>query len=263
MANTQGVNMLINMFFGVTLNAARGIASQVEGGIQTFISNFTMAINPQVTKSYAAGDLDYMRKLIFVSARLSFCMVLFFAIPICLEVHQILILWLKIVPPYTEIFVQLTLLNMLAMMLTNPLTSAQNATGHIKRYSIVMSSTTLSVFPLTYIAFKCGLPPFSTYIIFFIVYFSMIFIKIWLVKGYVGISYKDYLVKVVMRTLFVAITSLAFPLYLRTCMAPSIFRLIVVSLVSVLCTIIFTYGIGLFTNERTFINQKIIAWIRK
>lgn len=263
MANTQGVNMLINMFFGVTLNAARGIASQVEGGVQTFVSNFTMAINPQVTKSYAAGDLEYMRKLIFVSARLSFCMVLFFAIPICLEVHQILVLWLKTVPPYTEIFVQLTLLNMLAMMLTNPLTSAQNATGHIKKYSIVMSSTTMMVFPLTYIAFKLGLPPFSTYIIFFIVYFSMIFFKVWLVKGFIGITYKDYLVKVVLRTLLVALTSLALPLFLRINMASSPLRLIVVSLASIVCTLFFTYGIGLFASERTFVNQKITAWIRR
>ena len=263
MANTQGVNMLINMFFGVTLNAARGIASQVEGGVQTFVSNFTMAINPQVTKSYAAGDMEYMRKLIFVSARLSFCMVLFFAIPICLEVHQILVLWLKTVPSYTEIFVQLTLLNMLVMMLTNPLTSAQNATGHIKRYSIVMSSTTLTVFPLTYIAFKLGLPPYSTYMIFFFVYFSMIFLKIWLVKNYIGISYKDYLVKVVMRTLLVAIASLTLPLFLRMCMSPSVCRLIVVSLVSVLCTLVFTYGIGLNTSERIVVNQKLLAWIRK
>ena len=263
MANTQGVNMLINMFFGVTLNAARGIASQVEGGVQTFVSNFTMAINPQVTKSYAAGDMEYMRKLIFVSARLSFCMVLFFAIPICLEVHQILVLWLKTVPSYTEIFVQLTLLNMLVMMLTNPLTSAQNATGHIKRYSIVMSSTTLTVFPLTYIAFKLGLPPYSTYMIFFFVYFSMIFLKIWLVKNYIGISYKDYLVKVVMRTLLVAIASLTLPLFLRMCMSPSVCRLIVVSLVSVLCTLVFTYGIGLNTSERLVVNQKLLAWIRK
>ena len=149
------------------------------------------------------------------------------------------------------------------MMLTNPLTSAQNATGHIKKYSIVMSSTTMMVFPLTYIAFKLGLPPFSTYIIFFIVYFSMIFFKVWLVKGFIGITYKDYLVKVVLRTLLVALTSLALPLFLRINMASSPLRLIVVSLASIVCTLFFTYGIGLFASERTFVNQKITAWIRR
>ena len=131
--NTQGVNILINMFFGVTLNAARGIASQVEGLITTFVNNFMVAMNPQITKLYAAGDLSNMHTLVCRGARFAFFMMMFFGIPICLETEKLLSLWLGIVPAYTVLFVRLSFIASMCTLLGYTLVTAQYATGDIKR----------------------------------------------------------------------------------------------------------------------------------
>ena len=152
--NVYGVNILINIFFGVALNAARGIASQIDGLVQQFVRNFITAVNPQITKSYAAGDLDYMHKLVFAGAKYSFFMIMLFAIPICLETEILLTIWLGDgVPPYTVAFVQLTLLSTMCISLGNTIITAVSSTGKIKNYQLVVGLVALSNFPITWIAF--------------------------------------------------------------------------------------------------------------
>ena len=250
MANTQGVSILINIFFGVTLNAARGIAGQVDAAIQTFVSNFMMALNPQITKSYASGDLEYMHKLIYLGSRISFYMVLLFAIPICMEAHEILHLWLNTVPKYTEIFVQLTMLTSMVLVLCNPLTTAQAATGKLKSYSIAMSFLTLSNFPLTYIAFQLGMPPYVTYLLFFFTYFLLIFVKIWFVKDLISITFGDYISNVFFLILKVVFTAGFMPLFIRLIFPAGMFRFLLISIVSILSTTIFSYIFGLKDDEK-------------
>lgn len=250
MANTQGISMLINIFFGVTLNAARGIAGQVDAAIQSFVSNFMMALNPQITKSYASEELDYMHKLIYLGSRISFYMVLFFAIPICLETHEILHLWLNTVPEYTEIFVQLTMLTTMVLVLCNPLTTAQAATGKLKDYSIAMSILTLSNFPLTYFAFKLGMPPYTTYILFFITYLLLIFVKIWFVKDLIKISFRDYFENVFILIIKVVILASTLPIALRLILPSGVIRFVIISFVSILSTILFAYFWGLKADEK-------------
>lgn len=101
---TQGVNMLMNMFFGVTINAARGVANQVDSTVQQFVNNFTTAINPQITKSYASEDLPYMHKLVCIGSKYSFFLTWFFALPLLLEADIVLKIWLKTVPAYAPVF---------------------------------------------------------------------------------------------------------------------------------------------------------------
>ena len=137
--NTQGINILVNIFFGVTLNAARGIATQINALVRQFVSNFMMALNPQITKSYAAGDLKKMHELVFRGARFSFYLMLFFAVPCCIETEKILLLWLTVVPDYTVLFVRLSFLSSMIMVMGNTLVTAQLATGKIKKYQIVMT----------------------------------------------------------------------------------------------------------------------------
>ena len=136
--NNQGVNIMINIYFGVTLNAARGIASQVEGLAMNFVNNFMTALNPQITKSYASGDLANMHQLVCRGAKFSFFLVLFFAIPICFETEHILCLWLETVPDYAVLFVRMTFLSTLCTVLGYTLVTSQLATGRIKKYQIVM-----------------------------------------------------------------------------------------------------------------------------
>ena len=103
---SQGLNMMLNIFFGPVVNAARGIATQIQGVVQQFVANFQMALNPQITKSYAQGDLESMHKLVCRSAKVSAFLMMFFAVPIILETDTILTLWLKNPPAYASIFLK-------------------------------------------------------------------------------------------------------------------------------------------------------------
>lgn len=143
---TQGVNILMNLFFTVAVNAARGVATQIEGVVMSFVNNFTTAINPQITKSYASGDREYLFQLIHRGSKYSFFLVLFFALPILLETETILTLWLGLVPVYTSQFVRLSLLVALLSVISNTLVTSMLATGNIKKYQIVVGGTGMLVF---------------------------------------------------------------------------------------------------------------------
>lgn len=250
--NTQGVNILINLFFGVTLNAARGIATTVDHMVQQFVRNFMVALNPQITKSYAAGDYDYMHKLVFLGSKYSYFLMLLFMIPICLETRLLLTLWLKIVPDYAVVFTQLSLIASLCMMLSNTLTTSIAATGKIRNYQLVVGMMSLSIFPMTWIAFKLGMSPISCYVIYLFVFFLMIFAKIKLVKDKIYMSGYAYVRNVLLKALGVTILSIIIPLLICFIQEDSVFRLIEVSIISLLCTLAFIYYVGMSRFERDY-----------
>ena len=134
----QGGNIVINLFYGPSVNAARGIANQVNSAIMGFVSNFMTALNPQITKSYASGDRQYMLTLIFQGARLSFYMLLLLSLPVLVNTHYILVIWLKIVPEHAVLFVQLILIFAMSESISNPLITAMLATGKIKKYQMIL-----------------------------------------------------------------------------------------------------------------------------
>lgn len=257
MFNTQGVNILINMFFGVTFNAARGIATQVESAVMQFVNNFMTALNPQITKSYAAGDLDYMHTIICRGAKYSFFLMFLFALPICLEAREVLSLWLKIVPPYSIIFVRLTFLTAAATMLGNTLYTAQFATGNIKKYQITITIWGLWVFPLTWLAYKCGMPAATTYIIYFMIYFILIFVRIRLVKDLIKMPWEMYIKNVLFRVAIVVMTSSILPVFIVASMKEGVLRLILTCIASLACTAASIYYLGMAMNERATAIQLI------
>ena len=259
--NTQGVNILINLFFGVTLNAARGIATTVDNMVQNFVRNFMVALNPQITKSYAAGDYDYMHKLIFFGSKYSYFLMLFFMIPICLETKLLLVLWLKIVPDYAVAFTQLSLIASMCMMLSNTLTTAIAATGKIRNYQLVVGMMSLSIFPMTWMAFKLGMSPISCYVIYLSVFFLMIFAKIKLVKDKINMSGYAYVQNVLIKALGVTILSIMIPLLVCFLQEDSLFRLIGVCIISFVCTLVSVYYVGMSEFERNYckdiVNRKL------
>lgn len=161
--NGQGINILINLFFGTALNAARGIATQVDSAINTFVQNFMMALNPQITKSYAAKDFVHVNSMIIVGTKFAFFLLWIFCIPVILNTDFILRIWLKEVPDYTILFIQLGLYYNLINALSQCLYTTMLATGKIKKYQIVVGSIGFLSFPLTYVFFKLGYPPDSAY----------------------------------------------------------------------------------------------------
>lgn len=259
MFNTQGLNILINLFFGVTLNAARGVATQVEHAVMNFVTNFMTAVNPQITKSYAEGNLGYMHTLICRGAKYSFFLMLFFAVPICLETDQILSLWLEKVPDYAVDFVRLTFVTSMCSVIGNTLVTAQCATGKVKRYQIIVSIWGLWVFPLTWIAFEMGFSPVSAYLIYAFIYFVLIFIRIYLVKDLIKMPWKTYIKSVILKCAIVTLVSFVLPYVVYVCFEASILRLIEVVVMGSISVVGTIYVLGLDEKEKHF----VIIQIRK
>ena len=154
--NNQGINLLINLFFGVTLNAARGLATQVDGAINTFVQNFMMALNPQITKSYAAEDFIQVNKMVGFGTKIAFFLFWIIAFPVFVNIDFLLQLWLKQVPEYTAIFIRLGIIYTMCQNLSQCLYITMLANGNIKTYQIVVGGISLLAFPVTWLCFKFG-----------------------------------------------------------------------------------------------------------
>lgn len=264
MLNTQGVNILMNLYFGVAVNAARGIATQVDAALKQFVYNFTTAVNPQITKSYAQGDLAYMHKLVCRSAKFSAFLMMFFAVPIILETNTILTIWLKTVPDYAVIFLQWIIISsFMDTVLANPLVTSMFATGKIKRYQIIVTTVGCLVFPLSWIAFKLGFEPQVGYILYFFIYTILLFVRLYLLKDMVKLPVMMYIREVLYKLAPVIVVGFAIPGILILTMDASWLRLILVCLLSVLVTAASEYFIGLSNKEKDFVAEKIKLVIGK
>lgn len=264
MLNTQGVNILMNLYFGVAVNAARGIATQVDAALKQFVNNFTTAVNPQITKSYAQGDLDYMHKLVCRSAKFSAFLMMFFAVPIILETNTILTIWLKTVPDYAVIFLQWIIISsFMDTVLVNSLVTSMFATGKIKRYQIIVTTVGCLVFPLSWIAFKLGFEPQVGYILYFIIYTILLFVRLYLLKDMVKLPVMMYIREVLYKLAPIIVVGFAIPGILILTMDAGWLRLILVCLLSVLVTAASEYFIGLSNKEKNFVAEKIKLVIGK
>ena len=263
MLNTQGVDMLINIFFGVTLNAAKGVATQVQNAVMQFVNNFTVAVNPQITKSYAAGETDYMYKLVCRGAKYSYFLLLFFLVSIVCEADYILKLWLKIVPEHAPLFLRLTLFGALSMGMGNTLYTAVFATGRIRKYQLWVTVVGCLVFPLTWIAFRLGFPASATYVIFIAVYYALVFVRLFIAKGLLGIPLWPYVKEVVVRTLAVTVAAFVLPLLVVYVMPQGFLRLCVSCVVGILSVTAGVYTIGLGRNERKKFVGKAVDIVKK
>ena len=256
--NTQGINILINLYFGVAVNAARGISIQVESAIMRFVNDFTTAVNPQITKSCAVGDKESMFKLVCRGAKFSYFLMFCLALPFLFETPLILKLWLNIVPDHTVAFFRLSMIGSMCNMLGNTGATACMATGKIRHYVIVITTIGCLVFPFTWIAFKLGAVVETTYLIFIVVYISLIFIRLHIMKGLIGFPPIMFIKEVLLRVLIVTIPTILIPYMLTTLMNPGIIRLLVVTVVSFCSGVLFVYALGLSKGERVFVRNKII-----
>ena len=254
---TQGISIILNIFFGVTVNAARGITTQVQGAIQGFITNFQVAVNPQLYKSYAINDLNRMTNLIYSSSRFSFYLMLILSLPIFFEVEPILTLWLKNVPDHTSEFVRYILLIMLFETLTNPIIVAINATGQIKKCQLIVGLLLLSILPISCVAFKFNCPPESAYLIQFIMLFCAQVARFLILKPMINISLKEYFRRVVFNVLLVFVVAGIIPLFIYVLLPQSIFTIISVMVSSIISTMLAVYFIGMNIDERQSVRKLV------
>ena len=261
--NTSGLNILINIFFGVSFNAARGLAGSIEGHIKKFYNDFMTAINPQITKSYAAGQLDDMHKLVCRGTRLSYLLMFTLTLPFMFEAYVVLYLWLGQVPDYTVLFFRLSAIAQLVTLLGQTGVTACMATGNIKWYTIIITSVGFLVFPLTWIAFKLGMPVESSYIIYIIIYALLDYIRLLIMKRLLDFPIMMYVRDTLIPVLKVTIISIILPLLLYNTLEPSILKSLFVIVISLLCASATSYYVGLNENERLFVISKANSFLHK
>ena len=262
-ANTQGVNILLNMFFGPVINAARGIAYQVEGAINSFIVNFQLAVRPQITKSYAVRDINRVQELIVLSSKLSFFLLLLFALPFFIEAEKVLALWLKDVPEHTASFLRLILLVLFISPLENPVTIAKDSTGSIKKYSVVSSCLQSTIIIFDYLALKLGCAPEIVFVIQFVVLVITLLAKFIMVRKEICISIKQYFSQILLILLVVTAVACIIPVSLHMMMDDSITSFLVICIVSILSVLFSSFFIGLNHKEREAIIRQVNKAFRR
>ncbi len=257
-----GGNIVINLFCGPAVNASRAIAAKVNTTVQGFITNFTMAVNPQITKSYAAGDYEYMLKLIYQGSRLSFYMMFILSLPIILNAHYILQLWLGFVPEYTVSFVCLILLLAMSDILSNTLITSILATGRVRNYQIVVSSAQLMNLPISYVCLRLGCAPESVIIVSIIISNVALFLRLYMVSKSIPIKPYTFLHKVYLNVLVVGLISSILPFVINTTMNEGFWRFITTTIVSIISCMLVILYIGCDKGERVFVKTKITNFIQ-
>lgn len=260
---SQGLNMMLNVFFGPVVNAARAVAVQAQNAIRQFVENFQMALNPQITKAYAQGDRTNMYLLMFRSARFSFYLLFFISLPVLFEADFILKIWLNVVPQNTTIFLRIMICTSLLYSVSNPLIIANMATGNVKQYQIICGSMLLTILPLSYVCLKFGFPAYSVFIVHFVIELITQFLRMFLLHSLIGIRIKDYFSQIYSNILLVTSLSVIFPFLIYSNMDDTIYRFFAVSFSSVLSVVLFVYYTGLHKNERIFVKEKIMFILAK
>lgn len=259
----QGVNILINIFFGPVVNAARAIAYQVNGAIQQFTSNFQMAINPQIIKSYASNDLKYMHQLVFQGAKYSFFLLFIMSLPIFLETEIILRIWLKTVPEYSVIFTRLIIVNILIDSISGPLMTAAQASGKIKLYQSVVGLLLLLNLPISYLFLKLSFSPEITLYVGICISFIALYARLKIISSLISLSIIEYINAVVLRIIPVVFIALILPALVYSTLDKGFLRLMVTVMTSIVSVLITIYYIGLSKIEQQFTIGKVKQLLNK
>ncbi|OUP33238.1 hypothetical protein B5F24_11485 [Bacteroides clarus] len=254
----HGGNIIINLFCGPTVNAARGIAFQVNNAIQGFVSNFMTALNPQITKSYAVKNYTYMMTLIFQGARLSFYMLLLLSLPIIINTHYLLTLWLNTVPEHTVLFVRLVLIFAMSESISGPLITAMLATGNIRNYQIIVGGLQMLNLPISYILLSLGAIPETVLIVAVLISQCCLMARLYMLKKMIKLKIKDYLKKVYFNIITVSIIAIILPICMQERLAENFINFLLSSLICMLCTYLSIYYIGCSYEERKFIYNKFL-----
>ena len=258
----HGGNIILNIFFGPAVNAARAIAVKVNSVLVGFVTNFMTALNPQITKSYASGNREYMMELLTQGARLSFYMLLLISLPVLLNTNYLLVAWLKVIPEHTVLFVQLTLILAMHECLAYPLTTAMLATGKIKKYQIIAGGLNLLNLPVAYACLVVGMIPESVVIVAIIFSVLVQMVRLWLLRFMINLNVRKFLVNVYGNISVVLLFAVLIPCYFNSSMEEGGLRFIFISILAMITTIASELFVGCSKNERAFVLNKIKTIIR-
>lgn len=261
MLNTQGINILLNMFFGPVVNAARAISVQVNGLALQLIWNFQMAVNPQIVKYYAAGQKEQMIRLIYNNARFAGLLILVIMIPLFFEIDFVLRLWLEKVPKDTTFFVKVILVQTFIQTMTRPIVKGLHATGEMRLFNLLSGGILLIIVPISWLLLKLKISLYLVLIIALIPWMIEPIIDLLLLRKYIGIGISFYYKYVYVNVFLIAIFSSVLPLLFYYQLDEGWIRFILVSLTSILGVVVLTYYFGLSKTVRQIVNEKIIRFI--
>lgn len=211
----HGGNILVNVFSGsVAVNAARGVALQLSNAVQSFVTNFMTAVNPQITKSYAAGEKDYMFSLMRKSSRMAYYLLLIIVLPVIFNVDYLLSIWLDEVPAGSASFARLFLILALSESLSGPLITGTQATGKIRDYQILVGGLIMLNFPVSYIFLKAGATPEVTVVVAIVISQICLFARLYMLRRLTEFPVGEYLIRVYLNVLIVTLTAVILPLAL-------------------------------------------------
>jgi O-antigen/teichoic acid export membrane protein len=261
---SQGINLLLNTFFGVFVNAARNIALQIYSALNLFAFNFFTAVRPQILKSYSSDPEDKsgeMMKLVFQSSKFCYYLLLVLSIPILIETESILAVWLPVVPEFTLIFTRLIVINAIIETLANPFLASIQATGRIKMYQIVTGTIILLNLPISYFFLHFGAPPQTTMYIVVIITLIAHFSRIYFMNKLLRMNVLNYFKQVMLPISAVTVMAFVMPVIYYFSFSASFLRLVGVCATTLVASSIIIYYIGLTKSERntlkTFIFSKI------
>ena len=251
---TQGINILLNIYFDPIVNAARGVAVQVNNAVSSFSTNFLMAVNPQIIKSYSKQDIERAYMLAMCGARFSFLLLSAISLPIICETDYILKLWLKIVPDYSVTFVRLTLILTIIEVVSLPLVTLQQATGKIRNYQIVVGTLHMVNFPVSFVFLHFGFKPEVVYFVAISLAVISLYARLYMLKRVVDISIMKFNEEVVIRVVLVALFMFLSLFVVEKYAHESFFGIILSLLIAMILSIL----IGLKKQEIIYVYSKII-----
>lgn len=259
----QGNNILVNMFHSVTANAAMGVASQVNGAVVSLTSNFQTAFNPQITKSYAARDFDYLKFLVYSTSKISYYMLMIVCLPLMFNIDTILGIWLKEVPVYTRTFCILVLCNSILNALSAPLNFCVLSSGKIKWFQIVTSLVYLSDLAIVYVLFVFGLPPYTALAVKVSIMAAILFVRLFFANREVEcVNLSSYLKEVLIPLAIATIISVGFGIVVF-CICNGFMDYVVATIGLIIVSCLTIYFIGLSPKEQKQVNKLLFNIKRK
>lgn len=254
----QGINILLNVFFGPVVNAARAIAVQIQNAVSMFVNNFLTAVRPQVVKNFAEDKTDEMYRLTFNAAKFAYLLMLALVLPVCFEINFILNLWLgKNMPPETPIFAVLVLCTYLMETYHQASLMSYHAIGKIKFGNILGGSMMICALPISYFALKFGAPAYSVFIVIFAINFTQMILGWWVIHRYVSFSYLKLVKTVYMPTLVVTVLAVLPPMFFSHYLSQGWLRLFLLVSITEIVILFSVYFIVLTKNDKLAISNII------
>lgn len=257
----QGINILLNIFFGPSVNAARAVSYQVSSSVNAFVTNFQTAVSPQIVKLFAENKIEELKQLVFQNAKYAFLLLLFISLPVMFELEIILYLWLKNVPDSTVLFCRIILIQSLLYSINTPFIMAIHAVGKTKFINLTGGVALLMVLPISYVLLKMNFPAYFPFIIYILGTLGEFYFDLYFLKKFINLSYREFFVKTIFPIIQILLISLVLPSLAYFLMDKGFFRLFTVFVFCSFSILISSYFLAIDENIRlqikNFISYKI------